>query len=177
MYQFYACFVKGCSQWLQPLYNLVASNSHKRPILWDDTHIKGFEDNKNTLADATQLAFPDPGADTELVTDASGHSIGCVLQETKDGVTTPLAFGRKVRLKNKKIGLFLKKKFEKRALCFIKTFLLLSRSERLCLRTDHRPIVAKLELNRIDFLAFWIASKICLSIYQFIKIYQFRKQF
>ena len=83
---------------MQPLYNLVASNSHKRLILWDDTHIKDFEDSKNALVDATKLAFPDQGAHTELVTDASdasGNSIGFVLQQTKDGVTTPRVFWSK----------------------------------------------------------------------------------
>ena len=95
MYQFYAHFVRGSSQWLQPLYNLVASSPLKKPLLWDDAQIKHFEESKDDLADATQLAFPDPDADTELVTDASGNSIGCVLQQTKNGVTTPLAFWSK----------------------------------------------------------------------------------
>ena len=78
MYQFYAHFVRGSSQWLRPLYNLVASSPPKKPILWDDAHIKHFEESKDALADATQLAFPDPDADTELVTNTCGNAIGCV---------------------------------------------------------------------------------------------------
>ena len=110
IYQFYAHFVRGSSQWLQPLYNLVAGRPSKKPILWDNGHIKHFEKSKDALADATQLAFPDPDADTELVTDANGNSIGCVLQQAKNGVTTPLAFWSKGLTQYKETGPFLKKR-------------------------------------------------------------------
>ena len=83
MYQFYAHFVRGSSQWLQPLYNLVVSSPPKKPILWDGAHIKHFEESIDALADATQLAFPDPDADTELVIYARGNSMWCVLQQAK----------------------------------------------------------------------------------------------
>ena len=142
MYQFYARFVRGCSQWLQPLYNLVASTSPRNPIAWDDTLVRNFEDSKNALADATQLAFPDPDANTELVTDASGTCIGCVLQQTKNGVTTPLAFWSKgLTQAQENWSVFEKELFA----CYasLKHFRYYLEAKDFVLRTDHRPIVTK----------------------------------
>ena len=146
MYQFYAHFVRGSSQWLQPLYNLVASSPPKKPILWDDAHIKHFEESKDALADATQLAFPDPDADTELVTDASGNSIGCVLQQAKNGVTTPLAFWSKgLTQAQRNWSVFEKELFA----CYasLRHFRYYLEAKDFVLRTDHRPIVAKFYSN------------------------------
>ena len=36
-----------------------------------------------------------PVAETQLITDASKNSIGCVLQQVKNNITTPLAFWSK----------------------------------------------------------------------------------
>ena len=143
MYQFYAHFVRGSSQWPQPLYNLVASSPPKKPILWDDAHIKYIEESKD---DAIQLAFPDPDADTELVTDASGNSIGCVLHQAKNGVTTPLAFWLKgLTQVQKNWSVFENKLFA----CYasLRHFRYYLEAKDFVLQTDHRPIVAKFYSN------------------------------
>ena len=83
MYQFYSRFVKNHSRWLQPLHSLASGGSPRRPITWNGDLVKCFEESKVALANATLLAFLDPDAETQLVTDASGNSIGCVLQTSQ----------------------------------------------------------------------------------------------
>ena len=142
MYQFYARFVKNYAQLLQPLHTLAACTPPRRPISWDDKHIQYFEDSKDALANAALLAFPDPSAQTELVTDASGNSIGCVLQQSKNGVTTPLAFWSKGLTKaQENWSVFEKELFA----CYasLKHFRYYLEAKDFVLLTDHRPIVTK----------------------------------
>ena len=95
MYQFYARFVPNTARWTQPLHDLASDPSSTRPISWDKESIKQFEENETAHASATLLAFLDPEAEKQLVTDASENSIGCVLQQVRNDITTPLAFWSK----------------------------------------------------------------------------------
>ena len=63
--------------------------------MWNEELVSCFQASKEALINATLLAFLDPDAQTELVTDASGTTIGCVLQQRKEGTLTPLAFWSK----------------------------------------------------------------------------------
>ena len=95
MYQFYARFVKGYAELLQPLHDFATQCPSRRPLSWNEGLVSCFQASKEALTNATLLAFPDPDAQTELVTDASGTTIGCVLQQRKEGTLTPLAFWSK----------------------------------------------------------------------------------
>ena len=85
MYQYYDRFIKGSTKFLQPLYDLVNSTASSRRLIWSTESLQCFQDSKEVLSSATALAFPDPHAQTELVVDASGSSIGATLQQEKDG--------------------------------------------------------------------------------------------
>ena len=72
-----------------------------------------------------------------LVTDANGNSIGCVLQQAKNGVTVPLAFWSKgLTQAQRNWSVFEKELFA----CYLE-------AKDFVLRTDHRPIVAKFYSN------------------------------
>ena len=93
MYQFYPRFFKGYAELLQPLHNFATQCPPRRPFLsWNEGLVSCFQASKEALTNATLLAFPDPDAETELVIDASGTTIGCVLQQRKEGTLTSLAF-------------------------------------------------------------------------------------
>ena len=79
MNQYYAKFVKHSSQWLQLLYALVNSTPRNQSLRWTTELTNCFIQSKTALSQATQLAFPDITAATELVVDASGTHIGAVL--------------------------------------------------------------------------------------------------
>ena len=92
MYQFYARFVKGYAELLQPLHDFATHCPPRRSLSWNKGLVSCFQANKEALTNATLLAFPDPDAQTKLVTDASGNTIECVLQQRKERTLTPLAF-------------------------------------------------------------------------------------
>ena len=142
MYQFYAHFVPNYSEWLQPLHDLATKTSPRSPISWTDDLVSCFRESKDALAKATLLAFPDPDAETELITDASGTTVGCVLQQVKDGVSTPLGFWSKGLTKSQMHW----STFEKELFaCYasLKHFRYFLEAKDFTLLTDHRPIVSK----------------------------------
>ena len=84
--------------------------------------------------------------ETQLVTDASGNSIGCVLQQVKNGVTTPLAFWSKGLTS----GQLSWSAFEKELFaCYasLKHFRYYLEAKDFVLRTDHRPVATKFHSN------------------------------
>ena len=72
MHQFYSQFVKNCAKWLQSPHDLVAQSPNNQPLLWSENQKHYFELSKAALEESTLLAFPDPTAKLELVTNASG---------------------------------------------------------------------------------------------------------
>ena len=142
MYQYYARFIKGSTKFLQPLYDLVNSAASSRRLIWSTESLQCFQDSKEALASATALAFPDPHAQTELIVDASGSSIGATLQQEKDGECRPIAFWSKALNKSQKSW----STFERELYaCYaaIKHFSYFLEGSDFILKTDHRPIVNK----------------------------------
>ena len=82
-------------QGLQPLHALVNSTPRNQSLRWTTELTNCFIQSKTALSHATQLAFPDITAATELVVDASGTYIGAVLQQVKDDLCAPHAFWSK----------------------------------------------------------------------------------
>ena len=95
MYQYHAKIVKHSFQWLQPLHALMNSTPRNQSLCWTTELTNCFIQSKTALSHATQLAFPDITAATELVVDASGTHIGAVLQQVKNDSCAPLAFRSK----------------------------------------------------------------------------------
>ena len=114
----------------------------RRPRSWNEGLVSCFQASKEALTNATLLAFPDPDAQTELVTDASGTTIGCVLQQRKEGTLTPLAFWSKGLTKAQlHWSTFERELFA----CYasLKHFRYYLEAKDFILCTDHRPIVTK----------------------------------
>lgn len=64
----------------------------KTPILWTAAADQAFETCRQSILKATTLTHPVHGAPLSLMTDASDHSIGAVLQQRVNGKLKPLAF-------------------------------------------------------------------------------------
>ena len=93
MINFYRRFVSNAARTLQPLEQLLSPHKNSRKgINWDENTSKAFTDIKGKLADVAWLTFPVMGAQTNLVTDASGTAVAGVLQQVIDGEAKPLAF-------------------------------------------------------------------------------------
>ena len=93
MINFYRRFVPNAATTLQPLEKLLSPHKNSRKgINWDENTSKAFTDIKENLADVAWLTFPVIGAQTNLVTDASGTAVAEALQEVIDGEAKPLAF-------------------------------------------------------------------------------------
>ena len=88
---FYHRFIPNCAQILQPLNNLLSTNSCKT-IAWTEQTSKAFTDIKQALAQATLLFHPKPEAPTCIMTDASSVAVGGVLQQFIDDHWCPIAF-------------------------------------------------------------------------------------
>lgn len=64
----------------------------KTPINWTPEAEKAFEKCRQSISEATTLAYPSIGNDLVIMTDASDHSLGAVLQQKENEVWKPLAF-------------------------------------------------------------------------------------
>lgn len=92
MVNFYHRFIPQAARLMCPLYEALKVKTPKRILSWSDDMVKAFEDTKATLAGATMLAHPVPGASVSLTTDASDYAVGAVLEQQVEGVWQPLAF-------------------------------------------------------------------------------------
>lgn len=64
----------------------------KTPIEWTTAAIQAFEKCRQSITEATTLCFPVPGCSLAIMTDASDHSLGAVLQQKIENIWKPLAF-------------------------------------------------------------------------------------
>ncbi|XP_077512972.1 uncharacterized protein LOC144124193 [Amblyomma americanum] len=75
-------FLFGCASFLKPLTVLLATkNDFAAPPEWTEDTAATFAAAKKTLADATLLIYPVPGAPLCLVTDASSNAVSTVLEQ------------------------------------------------------------------------------------------------
>ena len=91
---FYHRFLPKIAKTLAPLHALITQRKRKSklPVKWTPEAEHAFHDAKTALANAVTLEFPKKSAQLDITTDASDTAIGCVLQQTVNGQTTPLAF-------------------------------------------------------------------------------------
>lgn len=64
----------------------------KTPIDWTPQAEEAFEKCRQSISEATILSHPVPGSDLAIMSDASDHSLGAVLQQKIDNHWKPLAF-------------------------------------------------------------------------------------
>ena len=87
---FYHRFLPSIASKLAPLNELLKGKP--KLLSWNPDTEAAFRSAKQTLADATLLAFPASNAELLLTTDASDIVVGAVLEQRLHGHTTPLAF-------------------------------------------------------------------------------------
>ena len=99
MVHFYHRFIPQCSTVAKPLHDLTKAAKSRGgstktipPADWGAAQQTSFEALKNVLSKATSLTFPDPDAETRLVTDASDVAAGGALEQLIDGAYRPVAF-------------------------------------------------------------------------------------
>ena len=150
MYQYYAKFVKAYAEFLQPLYNFITKSPSNRPLNWSEELKLAFSKAKAALSASTMLAYPDPSAATELITDASGTAVACVLQQVKNGVSRPLLFWSKSLNPAQRLW----SAFDRELLAIYASLrhvrYLVAASE-ITIKTDHKPLIQKFYSN-IRFL-------------------------
>ena len=82
---FYHRFVKNCVRIIKPLNDLSTTvKDNVRKLQWNDQATEAFTNIKQALATATLLFHPKQDAPTSIMTDASDHAVGAVLQQYVD---------------------------------------------------------------------------------------------
>ena len=77
MVNFYHRFVPSAARIMQPLFKLLANKP--KQLIWDMT-MATFNNAKEALANSAMLVQPRPDAPTALTVDASGTTVGTVLE-------------------------------------------------------------------------------------------------
>lgn len=144
MINFYRKSIPKAATIQGPLYDLTKRRKKhdKTPILWTDTTIKAFNLAKKSLAKAALLAHPNQEAELSLMTDASDHAIGAVLQQRKGqgNEFEPLAFfSKKLTATERKYSTYDRELLA----CYasIKHFRPFLEGRPFTLLTDHKPLI------------------------------------
>ncbi len=91
MINFYRHFIPRAAGILRPLTDALRSKPRGR-VVWTAVMGAAFQAAKDALFTASRLAYPDPVAEVNLVTDASNSAVGAVLQQKVVAGWQPLAF-------------------------------------------------------------------------------------
>lgn len=94
MINFYRRFLPGTATTQQPLNDLLKGPKKKgnAPITWTEAADTAFVKVRDSLASATLLTHPKPGAPLAVTVDASDFALGAVLQQLIENEWQPLAF-------------------------------------------------------------------------------------
>ena len=137
---FYHRFIPHCADILKPIHNLLTNNKAKQLLTWDEKTLKAFNDIKQAMADASLLAYPQPDAPTNIMTDASSNAVGAVLQQQVNDTWRPIAFFSKT-LKPRETKY---RTFDSELLAVylaIKHFRYFIEGRQFHILTDHKPLV------------------------------------
>ena len=90
---FYHLLVKNCARIIKPLNDLSTTvKDDVRKLQWNEQATEAFTNIKQALATATLLFHPKQDAPTSIMTDASDHAVGAVLQQYVDQQWYPIAY-------------------------------------------------------------------------------------
>jgi len=89
---FFHDHIKGYSDLVRPLHELIRSYKPKNKIRWNDTAKQHFHDLIQAVNTCPMLYFMDDDAPIYLNTDASDYGIGAYLSQIIDGVEHPVYF-------------------------------------------------------------------------------------
>ena len=100
---FYHRFIPKCSVIARPLYDILKEHNRKKcskkpiPIsAWKKPQEISFQELKEAVRQCAALTFPDPQAETRLVTDASDIAAGAVLEQLIHNEWKPIGFYSKM---------------------------------------------------------------------------------
>ncbi|GBN41003.1 Transposon Tf2-9 polyprotein [Araneus ventricosus] len=87
---FYRRYIRNFAKRSAPLSNLLRKDVS---FDWNAEEQKAFDDIKNAFLSPPALVLPDPNAELQVTTDASGNGIGATLeQKYQNGQVKPLYF-------------------------------------------------------------------------------------
>ncbi|BFZ17096.1 hypothetical protein BsWGS_20136 [Bradybaena similaris] len=89
---YYHQFIKGFSELIRPLTELLKGKTNKK-IIWDKRHGKVLETIKQLFSQSPILLAPDLNKPFTLSTDCSAFAIGYCLQQEKQGILHPVSYG------------------------------------------------------------------------------------
>ena len=87
---YYRRFIEGFARIARPLHQITEWG---RPFKWATECQEAFETLKHRLMSPPVLAYPIPGEEFVLDTDASGFTVGAVLSQVQQGKERVLAYG------------------------------------------------------------------------------------
>lgn len=141
MLNFYRSFIPRAALVQAPLHELLRTcgNKKRAPISWTPETEEAFVNCKNSLAEATLLSYPIPGAQLSLVTDASEYAIGSCLQQRVGDAVQPLAFfSQKLNSAQRKYSAYDRELFA--VYSSIKYFKHMLEGRDFVIFTDHKPL-------------------------------------
>ena len=133
---YYRQYIKGFSHIAAPLTNLTKK---KVAFVWDCSCQKAFESLKETLCSSPVLAYPKPGLQFLLDTDASDVGIGAVLSQVQDGKERVVAYASK-RLTAQQERYSVTRRELLAVVTFVNQFRHYLLGQKFLLRTDHGSI-------------------------------------
>ena len=143
---YYRRFVPDCSRILTPLTNMMQQQKNKNTKI----QIEGeaFHNAKKALADFTKLSYisNENTSTLSLTTDASGDSIGAVLQQKQNGLEKPISFfSVKLNTAQRKYSTFSRELLA--IYLSIRRFRHLREGRDFTVFTDHKPLTYALHVN------------------------------
>ncbi|KAJ8031654.1 hypothetical protein HOLleu_24913 [Holothuria leucospilota] len=159
---FYRRFIPNCADVLQPLTDILADKSKHKKIELSQDQLASFNSIKSALAKAALLAYPQAGAPLCLVTDASNVAVGAVLQQSVNGVMTPISFFSK-RLQSAETRYSTFGRELSAVYLAIKHFRHILEGQEFYILTDHKPLThaflakpdrySPREIRHLDFIS------------------------
>ena len=146
---YYRRFIRGCSRILTPLTNMLQQQKNKNAkIQIEGEALTAFHNAKKALADFTKLSYisNENTSTLSLTTDASGDSIGAVLQQKQNGLEKPISFfSVKLNTAQRKYSTFSRELLA--IYLSIRHFRHLLEGRDFTVFTDHKPLIYALHVN------------------------------
>ena len=133
---YYRRFIRGFADIAKPLHRLTEKT---RQFVWDDECEAAFMELKARLQDSPLLAYPRPGEEYILDTDASGVGIGGVLSQVQDGVERPVAYASRA-LKKPERNYCVTRRELLAVVVYLKHFRPYIYGQKVTIRTDHASL-------------------------------------
>lgn len=130
---YYRRFIKGFSTIAKPLTRLTEKG---REFDWGQEQEEAWLELKGKLVSSPVLAYPDPGLQFILDTDASGYGIGAVLSQVQNGEERVIAYGSRTLTREERRYCVTRRELLA-VVYFVKQFRHYLYGRKFLIRTDH----------------------------------------